>query len=423
MSRLRQARHAVLDVADRVRGGVRSAQAALDRPLTSYYLLLGASALLLVIGVIMVFSASSVRSLKETGDSYYYVKRQLIWVGLGLPLAWVASRIHTKHLRKFAFFGYTVSIVLLALVSQLGTEVGGNKNWLSFGPVGIQPSEIAKLALVLWAAHIYARKERRLDRVHEIMVPVVPGMFLLIGLVLLGNDLGTALVFGAIVVAMLWVVGAPGRIFTVVIIGVSAVALLLATTSQNRLQRIQNFVDPLSDYHRSGWQPSHGLFALSTGGWDGSGLGGSAQKWGGLGESHTDYIFAVIGEELGFIGTALVLALFLAIAWAGIRVALRTDDAFVRYMSFGIVAWLLSQACINIGMVVGLLPVIGIPLPLISYGGSALLPSLIALGLLVGFARSQPEAKAALDARRRRGSAGVSAPGAGRRPQMSNAAD
>lgn len=417
LDRLRRTRDGAIGLVDRLRAGVRAGQAALDRPLTSYYLLLGATALLLVIGLIMVFSASSVRSLKETGDSYYYVKRQLTWVMIGLPLAWVATRLPTRHLRRLAFIGYGISIVLLILVSRFGTEVGGNKNWLSFGPVGIQPSEVAKLALVLWAAHIFARKDRRLHKLNEIVVPVVPGMIVMIGLVLLGNDLGTALVFGAIAMALLWVVGAPLRIFVALLALVSAGALTLAATSPTRLARLQNFVDPLQNYHTTGWQPSHGLFALSTGGWGGTGLGGSAQKWGGLGEAHTDYIFAVIGEELGFVGTGLVLALFLAIAWAGVRVALRATEPFVRYMSFGIVAWILSQALINIGMVVGVLPVIGIPLPLISYGGSALLPSLIAMGLLVGFARADPDAKAALEARRRKGPAGLSAATAGRQPQ------
>ena len=167
-------------------------------------------------------------------------------------------------------------------------------------------------------------------------------------------------------------------------------------TNPERLDRITTFVDPFKDYHDTGWQPAHGLYALSTGGWFGQGIGASQQKWGDLPEAHTDFIFAVLGEELGLVGTLLVIGLFLTIAYAALRVARATADPFVRYASFGIVVWLLGQMMINVGMVLALLPVIGIPLPLVSYGGSALVPSLVALGLLVGFARREPEAARAL---------------------------
>jgi len=177
--------------------------------------------------------------------------------------------------------------------------------------------------------------------------------------------------------------------------------LYLATTNAERVKRITNFLDPFQDFHDAGWQPAHGLFALSSGGIFGQGIGASQQKWGDLPEAHTDFIFAVLGEELGLVGTLLVLGLFLTIGFAAIRVAGATKDPFIRYASFGIVIWLLGQAVINIGMVLALLPVIGIPLPLVSYGGSALVPSLVALGLLIGFARREPEAAAALEARRR----------------------
>ena len=173
--------------------------------------------------------------------------------------------------------------------------------------------------------------------------------------------------------------------------------------------RITTFVDPFKDYHDAGWQPAHGLYALSTGGLFGQGIGASQQKWGDLPEAHTDFIFAVLGEELGLAGTLLVIGLFLTIAFAALRVARRTADPFVRYATFGIVVWLLGQMIINVGMVLALLPVIGIPLPLVSYGGSALLPSLVALGLLVGFARREPEAARALAQRKQQRSAGLSA--------------
>ncbi len=382
---------------------------ALDRPLTSYYLLLGASALLLTIGLVMVLSASSVYSFRVYGDSYAIVEKQLLWVAIAIPCAWVASRLPLRWIRRLAYPGYAVSLTLLLLTAFLGVSRNGNTNWLALGPIVIQPSEIAKLSLILWAAHVYANKDRRLASTHQIMIPVVPGLLIATGLVVFGKDLGTALVLFAILLGMLWVVGAPARFFAFSISVVSVLAIFLATTNTERLERITTFVDPFKDFHDTGWQPAHGLYALSSGGWFGQGIGASQQKWGQLPEAHTDFIFAVLGEELGLAGTLLVIGLFVTIAFAAVRVASHTTDPFVRYMSFGIVVWLLGQMMINVGMVLALLPVIGIPLPLVSYGGSALVPSVVALGLLVGFARREPEAAAALRQRRRTRSAGLSA--------------
>ena len=387
----------------------RALREAVDKPLASYYLLLGASALLLTIGLIMVLSASSVRSYLTYDDSYAVVKRQLLWVAVGLPCAWVASRMPVKHVRRLAYPSFLLALVLLALVARFGVLINGNKNWLALGPVNIQPAEIAKLAIVLWAANIYAHKERRLRELHHLLVPVVPGLLAVIGLVLVGRDLGTAMVLGIIMLGMLWVVGAPMRLFVLSISILGAAAAALAAMDPERLNRITHFTDPFKDYTDAGWQPAHGLYALSSGGWFGQGIGASTQKWGDLPEAHTDFIFAVLGEELGLVGTLLVVALFFTIAYAAVRVALSTEDPFVRYATFGIVVWLLGQMMINVGMVLAVLPVIGIPLPIVSYGGSALLPSLVALGLVIGFARREPEAAAALAARRRNRSAGLSA--------------
>jgi cell division protein FtsW len=383
---------------------------ALDRPLTSYYLLLGASTLLLTIGLMMVLSASSVYSYKTFGSSYHIVIKQLVWVALALPAAFVASRLPHRVLRAFAWPALLGSTVLLALTQLgLGKEVNGNTNWLAIGPLTLQPSEFAKLAIILWCAHIYARKEKLLGDWKHTLIPVVPVTGLVTLLVIKGGDLGTALVLFAIILGMLWVVGAPARLFGGSLLVVGALALYLASTSEERLERLTNFVDPFKNYEGAGWQAAHGLFAMSSGGWFGKGISASQQKWGSLPEAHTDFIFAVLGEELGLVGTLLVLVLFLTIAYAGIRVAVRTTDPFVRYMAAGITIWLTAQMMINIGMVLALLPVIGIPLPLVSYGGSALLPSLVALGLLVSFARSEPGAAAALRARRRRRPTGVTA--------------
>lgn len=386
-----------------------SLREALDRPLTTYYLLLGAVALLLTIGLIMVLSASSVWAYDKLDDSYAVVRRQLMWVIIGVPAAFVASRASTRLIRSLAYPAFSISLLLLALTARVGVEVNGNTNWLAIGPLQIQPSEIAKFSLIIWAAHIYANKERRLDSLHQILVPVVPGMLLATGLVVFGRDLGTALIFFAIMIGLLWVVGAPGRLFAIAIAIVSSVALALAATDAERLERIANFTDPFKDFHGSGWQPAHGLYAMASGGVFGDGIGASQQKWGQLPEAHTDFIFAVLGEELGLVGTLLVIGLFLTIAFAMVRIARQTADPFVRYATFGVLVWLLGQMIINVGMVLALLPVIGIPLPLVSYGGSSLVPTLAALGMVIGFARREPAAARALAQRRRARSAGLSA--------------
>jgi cell division protein FtsW len=399
-------------VAGWVGARVQSLHHALDRPLTSYYLLLGASTLLLTIGLIMVLSASSVYSYENYGSSYHVFLKQLTWVALAIPCALVAAVLPRRLLRALAWPAQIGSALLVALTqTSLGFEVNGNRNWLALGPLQLQPSELAKLALILWSADLFARKERLLGDWKHTLIPMVPVSGFVTLLVVRQGDLGTALVLFAIILGMLWVVGAPGRLFAGALLCVGALALWLASTSAERLQRLTNFVDPFKDYENAGWQPAHGLFAMSSGGWFGKGISASQQKWGSLPEAHTDFIFAVLGEELGLVGTLLVLALFLTIAYAGIRVALRTQDPFVRYMSAGITVWLTAQMMINIGMVLALFPVIGLPLPLVSYGGSALLPSLVSLGLLMSFARSEPGAAAALRARRRRRAAGVTARG------------
>lgn len=375
----------------------------LDKPLTSYHLVIGVSALLLALGLLMVLSASSVTALREFGNSYAIFVRQAIWVAVGLPTAFVASRLSLKLIRFLAWPALLVSMAMIALtyVPGFGVAVNGNQNWLALGPVQLQPSEFAKLALVLWCADVYARKGTLLRHWRHLVIPMVPVSLLVTALVVGQRDLGTALVLFAIVLGMLWVVGAPARLFGGATLALGVLAFGLATMERERVARLTNFVDPLEDYLGHGWQASHGFFALATGGLWGSGIGASNQKWGDLAGAHTDYIFAIIGEEFGLFGSLAVLGLFVTLAYAGIRIATRTKEPFVKYASAGIVVWLLSQAVINLGMVLGLLPVIGIPLPLISYGGSALLPTMIALGLLLRFARTEPGAEAALRARRR----------------------
>jgi cell division protein FtsW len=392
-------------------GLLASAKRLLDKPLTSYHIVLGVSVLLLSLGLLMVLSASSVTSLREFGNSYTIFFRQAVWVGVGVPLAWLASRLPISFVRGLAWPALMLSCVAVAMtyVPGLGVQVNGNQNWLAFGGLQIQPSEFVKLSLVLWCADVYARKGRLLRQWSHLVIPVVPVAFAAIILVVGQHDLGTSLVLFAVVLGMLWVVGAPLRLFVGSAMVFSVVAFALVATEKERVARLANFANPLDDYLGQGWQASHGFFALATGGLWGSGIGASTQKWGGLAGAHTDYIFAIIGEEFGLFGTLVVLFLFATLAYAGIRIATRTKDPFVKYASAGIVIWLMCQTLINVGMVLGLLPVIGIPLPLISYGGSALLPTLISLGLLLSFARTEPGAAAALRARRqqRRRSAGA----------------
>jgi cell division protein FtsW len=376
----------------------------LDRPLTSYHLVRGVTGLLLALGLLMVLSASSVVSAYQTDSSYTIFMRQAMWVLIALPCAWVAARLPLNLVRRMAGIFLLMSAVLLVLTyTSLGIEVNGNRNWISFGgPFRIQPSELAKLALVLWLAALYTRRGRRLDEWRQLLWPMAPVSAVVAGLVIGQRDLGTALVLFAVILGMVWVVGAPLRLFVGAFLAVGALAMFLVSLSSSRVERLTNFVNPFADYQDTGWQAAHGFFALANGGWWGVGLGASTQKWEGkLPEAHNDFIFAIIGEELGLFGTLVVLILFGLLAYTGLRIATRTRDPFARYAAAGITIWLSAQAVINIGMVLGLLPVIGIPLPLVSYGGSALLPTLVALGLLTNLAKSEPGAAAAWRAHHR----------------------
>ncbi len=391
-------------------GLAASLKRGLDKPLMSYHLVLGVSAVLLALGLLMVLSSSSVLSLRLHDSSYAIFVRQVVWVVLGVPVAWVASRLPLRLVRLLAWPALLVSLalVLATYLPGVGVEVNGNRNWLSLGGgLQVQPSELAKLALVLWCADVYARKAKLLAYWRHLFVPVLPVSVLVIAAVIGQGDLGTALVLFAIALGMLWVVGAPARLFLGASLVAGVTAFALAATDEERKARLTGFVDPLADFGDGGWQASHGFFALATGGWWGSGIGASSQKWGALPEAHTDYIFAIIGEEFGLFGTLVVLGLFVTLAYAGIRIAARTSDIFARNVAAGVVVWLLGQAVINMGMVLGLLPVIGIPLPLISYGGSSLLPTLVALGLLLAIARTEPGAAEALRLSRALGRRGL----------------
>lgn len=374
----------------------------LDRPLTSYHLVMGCTAFLLGLGLVMVLSASSVRAYAASGSSVSVFSKQLMWALLGLPLMWWVSRLPVRAFRAAALplIIAAAGLLVLVLVPGIGVSVNGNQNWIDVGgPFRLQPSEAAKLALVVWGADLLTRKRSLLTQWRHLLVPLLPAAGAVLLLVLLGGDLGTAIVLTGIVLALLFVVGAPARLFALLgVLGVSVVALL-AFAAPYRLRRITVWLNPDVDYYHTGWQVAHAKFALGSGGWWGLGLGAGREKWGGLPEAHTDFIFAVIGEELGLIGTLAVVLLFGLLLYAGIRIALRSGDGFVRLAASAVTAWLAVQVLVNVGTVLGLVPVTGVPLPLVSYGGSALLPTLVALGMLLAFARKEPGAPQALAAR------------------------
>jgi cell division protein FtsW len=372
------------------------------RPLANYQLLLGATLLLLVLGLVMVFSASSVESYATSGSAWGVSARQVMWAALGVPLMFVASRMPTRFFRAIAYPVLALAIALLALVlvPGIGVEVNGSQNWLRIAGFQLQPSELSKIALVIWGADLLARKDRLLDDSKHMLVPLLPVAALLLMLVLAGGDLGTSLILMVIVASLLFFAGARWS----VLLGLGGIALsavlFLSFTTGYRKARLTSWLDPAADPLGSGWQALHGTYALASGGWWGLGLGASREKWGALPEAHTDFILAIIGEELGLVGTLVVLILFATVAFVGYRIAIGTRDPFVRLASASVTAWFVMQAVVNMGAVLGILPITGVPLPLVSYGGSSLVATLGALGMLMAFARNEPDAAAAIKARR-----------------------
>ncbi|HET7476379.1 MAG TPA: putative lipid II flippase FtsW [Dermatophilaceae bacterium] len=373
-----------------------------DSPLTTYYLLLGATSMLVVIGLVMVLSASSITAMAAGQPWYAVFADQLLFAGIGVVGALVASRIPVTGWRRLALPSLLGSLALQLLVfTPFGHEVNGNRNWVALGPVTLQPSEFVKLGLALFGALVLSKKRAKVGRVHHAVVPLVfPAGALALGLVLRGHDLGTALVLVAILVGMLFASGVPARAFLLAGSCFAVMAGALVVTSSNRMSRIQTWLaGGCADVQGACWQTEHGKYALADGGWWGVGLGASREKWSWLPAAHNDFIFAIIGEELGLPGTLVVLGLFAVLGYACFRLVLRSDDHFVRLGTAGIMVWMLAQATINIGAVIGMLPVIGVPLPLVSSGGSALITALVALGVLLSFARHEPGCREALAAR------------------------
>jgi cell division protein FtsW len=375
----------------------------LDSPVTSYYVLLSVTVVLVVIGLIMVLSASSVKSLVQTNNAtpYVYFRKQLQFAAMGAVAVAIAARVPLRVWKALSVPILVGALFLQLLVfTPLGVSVNGNRNWLAVGPVSLQPSEFAKVGLVLVGATVFTAKRKLLGRMGHVAIPFLfPVAAVAIGLVLLGHDLGTVMVMGGIVAALLVAAGVPRRMFIYGGALFGALAVTMVITSANRLQRFDVWLGKDTNPYGGYRQTLHGRYALADGGWWGVGLGASREKWQWLPEAHNDFIFAILGEELGLPGTLVMLGLFCALALVCYRIVLRSSDTFVRVATAGVMAWIVCQATINIGAVIGLLPVIGVPLPLVSYGGSSLVTTMFALGMLLSFARQEPGCREALSAK------------------------
>lgn len=369
---------------------------------TSYYVLIGTTTLLLVIGLVMVLSSSSVESLDEGNSPYAVFLDQAKYALIGLPALLVLSRVPSRVMQAVAWpvLGGAVVFQLLVFVPGLGCGEGGNRNWVCVGGMSAQPSEAIKLALAVWLGAVLARKQRLLHEWKHALIPVVPVAGLAVLVVLAGHDLGTALVLLMLVAGALFVGGVPLRMFGLAAVAGAGVATVLTVTSQNRTDRIMSWLSTEGcDTSSACYQTLHGGWGLASGGWGGLGLGESREKWSYLPAAHNDFIFAIIGEELGLIGTMLVLGLFGLMALAMVRIIRRHPDPFVQVTTGAVLCWIIGQAFVNVAVVIGLAPVIGLPLPLVSAGGSALIMTMAALGVVISFARSEPGAAEALAAR------------------------
>ncbi|MET4061355.1 cell division protein FtsW [Arthrobacter sp. UYP6] len=367
---------------------------------SAYYTILGASLALTAIGLMMVLSASSVESIaasagESVGSTFGFFVKQAMFAALGVAAMLGLSRLGPQAFRKLAWLGMVAAFFLLILVfiPGIGEEVNGNRNWIKIGPITGQPSEAAKLAMAIWFASVLSVKQKLLTSWKHALVPVVfPGGAILIGLVLIGKDLGTVIIMGMIMIAALFFAGTPLRFLAAMVAAGGAGAILMSLASGNRTSRISAWLGQdcgagLCD------QANAGMYALASGGWFGVGIGQSRQKWSWIPEAHNDFIFAIIGEEFGLLGTLLIVLLFGVLAVATIRMTMRHTDPFIRIICGSILVWIIGQAFVNIAMVTGLLPVIGVPLPFISYGGSSLTFTLAAVGVLLSFARKIPEQK------------------------------
>lgn len=366
----------------------RQQQRQQQHPLQQYHLLVAYTFTLLSVGLMAVTSASSTVAYNLDGNSYSIVMRQIMFGAAGVGLMfWIGSR-PAASMRRWANLLMVLVVVLLMVAQFYGVAVHGQRNWIEIaGPFRLQPSEFAKLAVVVWGAHLLARRYHELEVRDRLLYPLAPVYAVVLALVVVGGDVGTALILLPIMMAMLYFVGAPRQWFsTAIVLGLVGLAALVVVAPY-RSTRIRAWLNQGVDTAGMNYQLEHGKIALGTGGWTGLGPGASRQKWGTLPEAHTDFIYAVIGEELGLVGTVMVLVLFVLIVAVAVSIARRSNDRFVQLSSLGIAAWFATQSTINVGAVLGVLPITGVPLPLVSYGGSSLIPSLAAMGMLMSFSK------------------------------------
>jgi cell division protein FtsW len=352
-------------------------------------------ALLCVMGLVMVGTASSVISISLYGSPWAILIREAMWMAIGIVALWVAVRVDYRKLRRISpiLLFVTFGLLMVVLVPGLGQHAEGSSRWIGFGQFRVQPSELMKLALTIFSADFITRRldEDATDR--RIIGPLLLVSAAAGGVVLLQPDMGTAMVLSCIALAMLFVSGVRLGPVIKVLAGVAALGLLFALSSGYRRERLVSFLDPAANSRGSGYQVNQSLIGLGSGHLFGMGLGGGQQQWGFLPNAHTDFIFSVIGEELGFVGAAFVLLLLGAFVWLGIRAAMRSPDRFGGLLALGLVAWVATETLINVGAVVGVLPVTGIPLPFISFGGSSLVITMAAAGILINIARQEVTAR------------------------------
>ena len=374
-----------------------------ESPVATYYLLVGVTTALVVFGLIMVLSASAIVSIQATegASAYSIFISQAVFATIGGIALVVASRLPMRAWRALAVPILLVGVALQVLVLLTSESINGNQNWLQVGPITVQPSEVIKLGLVLVGALVLSKKRKHL---HSFMpraraLPRAHRGAVHRGRRPRATTSAPCSSSTAIVAGVLFAAGVPLRWFAIIGVPFVAGAIFFIVTSPNRLGRFDVWLGRDTNEFGAARQPLHGRYALADGGWFGVGLGESREKWGLLSEPHNDFIFAIIGEELGLPGSLAVLLLFAALALACYRLVTRTDDFFVRVATAGIMTWIIIQAVINIGAVINLLPVIGVPLPLVSSGGSALITTMFALGILLSFARTEPGCAEALSAR------------------------
>ncbi len=348
---------------------------------------------LIVIGLGATQSASSAIALDRSEDRFYFFKRQLMGVGMGTLALLLFSRVDYRRWRKLAVPLFALTLVLLVAVLVVGDAAGGATRWVEFGGLRFQPSELAKISLVFVLAFILERKRKLLGRFGHFVVPLVATVGVTAALIMRQPDLGTMIVIGAAAMAVIVASETPFRYITLLGIVAILATTFLAFGADYRTARIDSFLDPFADPEGGGWQVIQGYYALANGGILGVGLGASRARWFYLPNAHTDFIFAIIGEETGLVGGLTIIALFMVIAIAGWVVALRAPDPFGRMVAAGLTVWISFQALVNIGGVLGVLPITGIALPFVSYGSTALVVSMASLGILVNIAQAGVDAK------------------------------